>query len=90
VVQRRPEPSEVLNLYEISDSVALGLNPYLKYKVIYTQHLTPVKILLSAAFAVITEVSGGGGDLIPDPRVKVSQEEEPEDTLVQDQAGKLV
>jgi hypothetical protein len=87
--KRRLEPSEVLSLYEISDSVALGLNPDLKYKVIITQHLTQVKIMLSAAFAVITEFPGGGGDLTPERRVKVRQEEEPEDTLVQDHAGKL-
>jgi hypothetical protein len=55
------EPSEVLSLYDIIDSLALGLNPYLKSKVINIKHLTPVKILLSAAFAVITEVAGGGG-----------------------------
>jgi hypothetical protein len=54
----------VLSLYGISDSVNLGLNPDLKSKVINIQHLTPVKILLSAAFAVIAEVPGGG-DLIP-------------------------
>jgi hypothetical protein len=58
--KRRLEPSEVLSLYDISDSVTLGLNPDLKSKVIHIQHLTPVKILLSATFAVITEVPGGG------------------------------
>jgi hypothetical protein len=74
----------MLSLYEVSDSVALGLNPELKPKVINTQHLTPVKILLSAYLEVITEVRGmGGGDLISERRVKVRQKEEPEDTLVQ-------
>jgi hypothetical protein len=53
----------VMSLYDISDSVALGLNPDLKPKVINIQHLTPVKILLSAAFAVITEVPGGVGQI---------------------------
>jgi hypothetical protein len=56
----RLEPSEVLSLYDISDSVTLGLNSDLKSKVINIQHLTPVNILLSAAFAVITEVPGEG------------------------------
>jgi hypothetical protein len=55
----------VLSLYEISDSVTLGLNSDLKSKVINIQHLTPVKILLSAAFAVIADVPGGA-----DPRAK--------------------
>jgi hypothetical protein len=86
--KRRPEPSEVLSIYDISDSVTLGLNPDLKSKFINIQHLTPVKILVIAAFAVITEVPGGG-DLIPERRVKVRQEEEPEDKLAQDQAGRL-
>jgi hypothetical protein len=78
--KRRLEPSEVLILYDISDSVTLGLNPDLKSKVINIQHLTPVKILFSAAFVVLTEVRGGGGDLIPERRVKVRKEEEPENT----------
>jgi hypothetical protein len=85
--KRRGEPSEVLSLYDISDSVALGLNPDFKSKFINTQHLIPVKILLSADFAVIMEMPGGG--LIPEQRVKVRQEEELEDTLVQHQTGKL-
>jgi hypothetical protein len=46
--------------------------------------------MLSATFAVITEVRGGGRvDLIPERGVKVRQQEEPEDTLAQDQAGIL-
>jgi hypothetical protein len=57
----RLEPSKLLSLYDISESVTIGLNPDLKSKVINIQHLTPVNILLSAAFAVITEVPGGGG-----------------------------
>jgi hypothetical protein len=59
--KRRLEPSEVLSLYDIIESVTLGLNPYLKSKVINIQHLTPLNIMLSAAFAVIKEVPGGGG-----------------------------
>jgi hypothetical protein len=51
----------VLSLYDISDSVKLGLNSDLKSKVINIQHLTPVKILVSATSAVITEVPVGGG-----------------------------
>jgi hypothetical protein len=51
----------VLSIYDISDSVAIGLNPNFKSKVINNQHLRPVKIMLSAAFVVITEVLGGGG-----------------------------
>jgi hypothetical protein len=51
----------VLSLYDISDAVTLGMTTDLKYKVIKIQHLTPVNILLSAAFAVITEVTGRGG-----------------------------
>jgi hypothetical protein len=50
----------VLSIYDISESVTLALNPDLKFKVINIQHLTPVKILLIAAFTVITEVPGGG------------------------------
>jgi hypothetical protein len=50
----------VLSLNDISDSVALGINLDLKSKIIKIQHLTPVNILLSAAFAV------GGAD----PRAK--------------------
>jgi hypothetical protein len=50
----------VLSLYDISDSVTLGLNPDFKSKVINIKHLTLVKILLIADFAVITEVPGGG------------------------------
>jgi hypothetical protein len=48
----------VSSLYDISDSVTLGLNPDLKSKVINIKHLAPVKILLSATFVVITEVPG--------------------------------
>jgi hypothetical protein len=70
----------VLSLYDSSDSVTLGMNPDLKSKVINIQHLTSVNILLSAAFAIITEVPGGG-DLIPEQMVKVRQEEEPEEKL---------
>jgi hypothetical protein len=51
----------VLSLYEVSDSVDLGLNPDLKPKFINTQHLTPVKIILSAYLEVIAEVRGMGG-----------------------------
>jgi hypothetical protein len=61
----------------------------LKSKVINIQHLTPVKILLSAASVVITEVTGGGVDLIPERRVKVRQKEETEDKLARAQAGRL-
>jgi hypothetical protein len=63
--KRRLEPSEVLSLYAISEIVTLWMNPDLKSKVINIQHLKPVSILLSAAFTFITEVPGGGGDLIP-------------------------
>jgi hypothetical protein len=56
-----------MSIYDIRDSVAPGFNPDLKSKVIKIQHLTPVNILLSAAFAVLTEVPGGGR---PDPRAK--------------------
>jgi hypothetical protein len=71
--------------------MALGLNPDLRSKAIHIQNLTLVKILLSAALAVITEVppGWGGGELIPDRRVKVRQEEEQEETLFQDQAGEV-
>jgi hypothetical protein len=86
--KHRLEPSEVLIIYDISDSVNPGMNPDLKSKFINIQHLTPVKILLSDTFAVITEVQGVF-DLIPDRRVKGSQEEAPEYKLVQDQAGRL-
>jgi hypothetical protein len=58
--KRHLESSEVLSLYDISDSVTLGLNSDLKSKVINIQHLTPVKIMLSAASTVITEMPGGG------------------------------
>jgi hypothetical protein len=63
-----------MSIYDIRDSVAPGFNPDLKSKVIKIQHLTPVNILLSAAFAVLTEVPGGG-DLIPERRMKVRQED---------------
>jgi hypothetical protein len=82
----RLEPSEVLRLYDISDSVTLGLNPDLKSKVIIST--SDAKILLSTAIAVSTEVPEGV-DLIQELRVKVRQEEEPEDTLVQDQERRL-
>jgi hypothetical protein len=79
----------VLSLYGISETATLGLNSDLKSKVINTQHSTPVNILLSAAFAVITEVPGRGVDLIPERRVKVRQEEETDDKLARDQAGRF-
>jgi hypothetical protein len=85
----RLDPYEVMGLYDISDSVTLGLHPALISKFINIQHLTPVNILLSATFTVVTEVLGWGGDLIPERRVKVRQEEELEDRLVQDQAERL-
>jgi hypothetical protein len=57
---RHLEPSEVLSLYVISDSVTLGMNSYLKSKVINIQHLTPVEILFSR-FCGYYGGAGGGG-----------------------------
>jgi hypothetical protein len=58
--KRKLETSDVLSLYDISETVALALSHKLRSKVIGIKGLTPVKILLSAALAVIKEVSGGG------------------------------
>jgi hypothetical protein len=59
--KRHLERSEVLIIYGISDIVALGVNPDLNSNIIDIQPLTPVKIILSAAFAVIKEVQGRVG-----------------------------
>jgi hypothetical protein len=70
--KRRLDTSEVLSLYAISDTVALDLIPKLRYKVIGIKGLTPVKILSSAALAVIKEVPGGGAvKLLPLPQPPV-------------------
>jgi hypothetical protein len=58
--KRKLETSEVLSLYDISETVALVLTPKLRSQVIGTKGLTPMKILLSAAVAVIKEFPGGG------------------------------
>jgi hypothetical protein len=59
--KRKLETPEVLSLYDISGTVTLTLSPKLRSKVIGTKGLKPMKILLSAALAVIKEVPGGGG-----------------------------
>jgi hypothetical protein len=87
--KRKLETSEVLSLYDISDTVALDLTPKLRSKVIGTKGLTPMKIILSAALAVITEVPGGG-ELIPERRVKMRQEDPHEAKRFGDQTGEVV
>jgi hypothetical protein len=85
--KRKLEMSEVLSLYDISDTVALALSPKLHSKGIGTKGLTPVKILLSAALAVIKEVTGG--ELIPEGRVKMRQEDPHEARRFGDQTGEV-
>jgi hypothetical protein len=58
--KRKLDAAEVLSLYDIIDTVVLALTQSQRSKVIGVHHLTPVKILLSAALAVIKEVRGGG------------------------------
>jgi hypothetical protein len=53
------EASEVISRYDISDTVAFDLTQEHHSKVSGVRHLMPVKILLSAALAVIKEVPGG-------------------------------
>jgi hypothetical protein len=87
--KRKVEASEVMGLYDVSDTLALALNQKLRSKVIGVKHLTPIKIILSPALSVIEEVPGGGGELIPDRRVKVRQEEEQDVKRFENQAGEL-
>jgi hypothetical protein len=70
--KRNIDAAEVLSLYDISYTVALVLTQEQRSKFVGVHHLTSVKIILSAALAVIKEVRGGV-DLIPDQRVKVRQ-----------------
>jgi hypothetical protein len=62
------------------------LSPNLSSQVIGINDLTPVKIILSDALAVIKEVRGGV-ELITERRVKMRQEEPHEERHFEYQAG---
>jgi hypothetical protein len=44
-------------------------------KIIKLYYLSPLKVLLGAAHAVLREVPGGGGDLITERKVQMRREE---------------
>jgi hypothetical protein len=58
--KRRLQASEILSMYDISDSVTNGLTDELRSKIIKIYYLSPLKVLLGAAHAVLREVPGGG------------------------------
>jgi hypothetical protein len=74
--KRRLQASEVLRMYDISDSITKGLRDELWSKIIKLNYLSPLKVLLRAAHAVLREVPGrgGGGDLIPERSVKMRRD----------------
>jgi hypothetical protein len=47
-------------MYDISDYVTNGLTYELGLKIIKLDYLSPLKVLLGAAHAVLREVPGGG------------------------------
>jgi hypothetical protein len=59
--KRRLQASEVLSLYDISDSITKVLTEELRSKIIKIDYLCPLKVVLGAAHAVLREVPGGGG-----------------------------
>jgi hypothetical protein len=48
-------------MYDISDSITKGLTEELRSKIIKLDYLSPLKVLLGAAHAVLREAPGGGG-----------------------------
>jgi hypothetical protein len=58
--KRRLQASEVLSVYNISDSITKGLTEGLRSKIIKVDYLSPLKVLPGAAHAVFREVPGGG------------------------------
>jgi hypothetical protein len=61
-------------MYDISDSITKGLTDELRSKIIKLDYLSPLKVLLGAAHAVLREVLGGGVDLIPEGSVKMRRD----------------
>jgi hypothetical protein len=57
--KRELQASEILSMYDISDSVTNGLTEELSSKIIKLDYLSPLKVLLGAAHAVLREVPGG-------------------------------
>jgi hypothetical protein len=57
--KRKLDTAEVLTLYAISYTVALVFTQEQRSKLIGVHHLARLKIILSAALAVIKEVPGG-------------------------------
>jgi hypothetical protein len=57
--KRRLQASEVLSVYDISDSITKGLTEELFWKIIKLNYLSPLKVLLGVAHAVLREVPGG-------------------------------
>jgi hypothetical protein len=58
--KRRLQASEVLSMYDISDSITKGFAEELRSDVIKLDYLSPLKVLLGAAHAILREVPGGG------------------------------
>jgi hypothetical protein len=58
--KRRLQASEILSMYDISDSVTHGLTDEYRSNIIKLDYLSPFKVLLGAAHAVLREVPGGG------------------------------
>jgi hypothetical protein len=71
--KRRLQASEVLSMYDISDYITKGLTEELRSNVIKLDYLSPLKVLLGSAHAVLREVPGGG-DLIPERSVKMRRD----------------
>jgi hypothetical protein len=70
--KRRLQASEILSMHD-SDSVTKRLTDELRSKIIKLDYLSPLKVLLYAAHAVLRAVPGGV-DLIPECSVKMKRD----------------